>query len=266
MATRRMLHNKISLSIQVNRLPLKARLLFTWMISHADDEGRLKGNPSYVRAKVLPMTQWADEEIKKYLVKMREEGLIHYWQVEDDWFIEFVKWEDHQTLRKDRFNPSNLPSFEKKKTEEKKQEKRNGKQNDNQMATKCQPSDNQRETQANIDKHRLTKANANKDKANGKESRIANKNSCKSVGEIIDPANYRPNNAKQTAALEAWKKLEPNNPEAFMTTYLNACKRGLPTDLFYKFCSEIEQDKTINNKGAVFNQKVKDYFEKNANN
>ena len=43
MAISRMLHKSISHSIQVNRLSPEARLLFTWMIPHADDEGRIKG-------------------------------------------------------------------------------------------------------------------------------------------------------------------------------------------------------------------------------
>jgi len=38
-------------------------------------------------------------------------------------------------------------------------------------------------------------------------------------------------------------------------------KRGLPSDRFYVFCSEIRQDNSIENPGAVFNQKVKSYLE-----
>jgi len=54
MAKARMLHNKISKSLQVDSLPVPAQLLFTWMISWADDEGRLKGEPKYIKATVIP--------------------------------------------------------------------------------------------------------------------------------------------------------------------------------------------------------------------
>lgn len=62
-----MLHKKISVSIQVNNLSLPAKLLFTWLISHADDEGRLKGDILYVKATVVPMTNWSKSKVKSYL-------------------------------------------------------------------------------------------------------------------------------------------------------------------------------------------------------
>ncbi len=79
---------------------------------------------------------------------------------------------------------------------------------------------------------------------------------------LIKTKHFKPSTAGETAALEAYVALEPNNPPALTTTYLHACKRGLPVDLFYRFVSEIEQDPYIRNKGAVFNKKVEDYFEK----
>ena len=58
-------------------------------------------------------------------------------------------------------------------------------------------------------------------------------------------------------------KLEPNNKRAFYTTYLRAAKMGLPADCFYSFVSEIKQS-NCDKPGAVFNTKVKDYFDKKA--
>ena len=59
MAKARMLHKKISISLQVNSLPLPAKLLFTWLIAHTDDEGRILGSPKYIKATVVPMTNWS---------------------------------------------------------------------------------------------------------------------------------------------------------------------------------------------------------------
>src|SRR3990167_3598798 len=109
MAKARMLHRSISTSSQVNRLSLPARLLFTWMIPHADDEGRLKGSAEYIKASVVPMTNWTFKRIKSYLEEIKSSGLIHYWQQNNEWFIEFAKWRQYQQIRKDRFEYSNLP-------------------------------------------------------------------------------------------------------------------------------------------------------------
>ncbi|HUW21125.1 MAG TPA: hypothetical protein VMW41_00480 [Candidatus Bathyarchaeia archaeon] len=243
MAKARMLHTKISVSIQVNRLTLPARLLFSWMIPHADDEGRLKGDPEYIKATVTPMTRWSFKKIGEYLNEIKDKGLIYYWQENGEWFIEFIKWNEHQTIRKDRFIRSNLPSYSKK--------------NDNQVADTCQPTDNQETTQANRIKSNPIESN----KSEFNETN-ADKNSFKRKYQIINPKNFNPNSEGKTAALEAWKKLEPANPCTFKTTYLNALRKGLPTNMFYQFVSEIQQDKSVKKPGAVFNKKVKDYLDK----
>gem|GEM_PF-1609642 len=81
---------------------------------------------------------------------------------------------------------------------------------------------------------------------------------------IIDPRPFKPENEGEAAALYAWENLEPHNLLAFSTTYYSAYKKGLPVSLFYQFVSEIKQDDTIKNRGAVFNSKVADFFEEKA--
>lgn len=135
MAVGRMLHNKISKSLQVDRLSEHAQLLFTWMISWADDEGRIKGEPKYIKGTVIPFKKWSEKNVRGYLEDMKNVGLIHYWQINNEWFIEFVKWKEYQHIRKDRFTPSKLPSFMTKNTK--------------QMTTNRQPIGNQMTTQSN---------------------------------------------------------------------------------------------------------------------
>lgn len=55
MAQRRMIDKRISVSEQVANLPLKAQLLFTWMIPHADDVGLLPYSARTIKALVVPM-------------------------------------------------------------------------------------------------------------------------------------------------------------------------------------------------------------------
>jgi len=77
---------------------------------------------------------------------------------------------------------------------------------------------------------------------------------------VIYPDQFEPSNSIELAAKEVWERLESNKPQAFMSTYLTAARKGLPEGLFYQFASEIEQDPNIKNSGAVFNKKVEDYL------
>lgn len=239
MATRRMLHKKISLSMQVDRLPLPAKLLFTWLIAHADDEGKILGDPKYIKATIVPYMNWSLKNIRDYLEKMNNEGLIYYWQQNHEWFIEFVKWNDHQTLQKDRFKSSNLPSYTNKK----------GAYED----TKRNQEDSKEESQEKESESKITEINISEDKDN----KFADK---KSLGN--DPYQYNIKNDDELAAFEAWKSLESDNPKAFYTTYLMASMKGLKAPIIYQFVSEINQDSKAKKKGAIFNAKMKEYLSK----
>ena len=242
MAKARMLHKKISVSVQVNRLTLPTRILFTWMIPHADDEGKMKGDPEFIKATVVPMVKWSFKKIREYLEEIKNKGLIYYWQENNEWFIEFIKWDEHQTIRKDRLIPSNLPSYPNK--------------NDNQVINNRQPTVNQETTQANGIESNTREFN----KSEMNESSVADKSPYRGNGVVVNPKTFEPSSEGEVAALEAWRKLEPTNPLAFKTTYLNALSKGLPPNMFYLFTSEIREDRSIKNPGAVFNKKVEVYL------
>ncbi len=111
MAQRRMLSKSISCSLQVDNLPIEAQLLFTWMIPHTDDEGRMTGHLKEIKGKVVPMKDWNLQKIDEYLKIMHNEGLIILWEKDGLPIIEFPGWNRHQRIRKDRYTPSELPSF-----------------------------------------------------------------------------------------------------------------------------------------------------------
>ena len=244
MAKARMLHKTISTSSQVNKLSLPARLLFTWAIAHADDDGRLRGDPEYIKATVVPMVRWSFKKIERYLEEMYQIGLIYLWTnpKTSEWFVEFINWKKYQSIKSDRYKPSYLPSFNE---ESGATLEPNGIQN----GTETTP-------QSNISKLNEIKTN--------KSEYIADKELIGAVEEktkrILFPKDFEPSNEVEMAALEAWKKLEPNNPFAFMPTYLSAARKGLPVGMFYQFVSEIKQDPKIESKGKVFNSKVKGYL------
>jgi len=244
MAKARMLHKTISLSEQVNNLSLPAQLLFTWLIPHADDEGRLKGNPKYIKALVVPYHhEWTLEEIESFLQEIKQQGLIYSWDADGKQYIEFPTWKRYQYIAKDRFHGSELPSY---------------KEDVDDPSTPRIQSVVRLTTQSNgIESN---KEEIKKSEANG----VAGK-SLKSIRAILNeksfsnPIEIEVTNRHQEAAYYAWKTLEPDNKTALQSTYLNAVRKGLGADKIRQFVSEIKQDRTIKNPGKIFNKKVADY-------
>ena len=234
-----MLHSKISVSSQVNKLSLPAKVLFTWMISHGDDEGRLKGDIDTVRGLVVPLMGWSVNKVRSYVLEIQKQGLIYYWQENNEWFIEFVKWKDYQYIQKDRFKRSTLPKYHK-------------------------------DSVSNLDTDRTQAGNTSSPQAKESETKLKeikiseantqNKPNQEKESGLVDPRTFQPSNEGEVAAWEAWNQLEHHNLMAFKVTYLTALHKGLPAEKFYHFVSEIKQDSTIKNPGAVFNNKVQAYL------
>jgi hypothetical protein len=73
----RMLWRTISVSDRVNELNLKAALLYTWMIAHADDQGRLTGDPKKIKKIIVPFRdEITEDEIPEMLEGMGDSYLI----------------------------------------------------------------------------------------------------------------------------------------------------------------------------------------------
>lgn len=98
MAEKRCISKSISISEKVNSLPdVFDMLLFTWMITHTDDFGRLTGAPAKVKALVVPMLDKTVREVEQSLRKLHEENLIIWYEVNGEKVIQIVNFEKHQT-------------------------------------------------------------------------------------------------------------------------------------------------------------------------
>jgi len=84
-----------------------ARLLFIGMISHADDEGRLKGDALYLRVAVFPGDDMPLSSIEAWRDQIAEQGLITVYKNTDNEYIYLPTFQKHQYMTK-RF-PSRLP-------------------------------------------------------------------------------------------------------------------------------------------------------------
>ncbi len=114
MATRRMVSKTISQSLQVDGLSMPAQVLFTWMIPHADDEGRISGSPKWIKATIVPLKggrNWSERCIESYLLDMSDGGLIYYWYQAGTRYLQFPTWKEHQYIQVDRAQLSRIPAY-----------------------------------------------------------------------------------------------------------------------------------------------------------
>lgn len=112
MAKGRFLSKSISESLQVARLKSDStRLLFTWMIPHADCEGRIIADPRYIKGIVLTFLNHSLGDIAEMLLDLHAEKLIQLFDVDGETHAEFPKFNEHQQgLRKEREAKSKIPS------------------------------------------------------------------------------------------------------------------------------------------------------------
>ena len=111
MAEGRMLKKKISLNEALANLDNDThRLLFTWAIPHLDVEGRISGSPRVFKAAVAPLLDHITPAIVlEFFKDAHAKVLLIYYQAGSDWWVEYPKFKDNQTLRENRESPSKIP-------------------------------------------------------------------------------------------------------------------------------------------------------------
>jgi hypothetical protein len=112
MARGRMITNQISRDKKVDSLSDDtSRLAFTWLITFADNEGRVPGDPAIVRSMVFPRREDVTvEQMRGYITEWNLTGLVVWYEANDDLYIWFPAFEKNQPgLRKDREPDSIIP-------------------------------------------------------------------------------------------------------------------------------------------------------------
>lgn len=101
-----MLSPTISTSERVNALALKSALIYTWLICHADDQGRMGANPATIKGVVCPLrSDISEQDISVALIEIEARGLIKTYQPEKyEWspiteLLQILDWWDYQHLR-----------------------------------------------------------------------------------------------------------------------------------------------------------------------
>lgn len=87
-----------------------ARLLFVGLITQADDDGRLPGNPRWIASKVYPYDEdISSAAIETWLDELDRVDVIRLYEVAGKTYIWLPSWDSHQTIDKRYYRPSRLP-------------------------------------------------------------------------------------------------------------------------------------------------------------
>jgi hypothetical protein len=105
--TRRMLDSRRFTNESYASMPIAARHLQDGMINIADDQGRLKANPVYLRNEIFPYDDVQTEQIQVWLNLMVSNETIILYQANGRDYVQFNNWWSYQSLTFAR--PSDYP-------------------------------------------------------------------------------------------------------------------------------------------------------------
>jgi hypothetical protein len=100
-AESRLVYSTISTSERVSCLGVKGALLYTWLITHCDSQGRFPGKPKIVKAQIVPfLDEITPEDIALALEQMAEQKLvISYTDDSKRPLIQIADWWEYQKLK-----------------------------------------------------------------------------------------------------------------------------------------------------------------------
>lgn len=110
MARGRIIDKEFFSHVELGELPLETRYFYQGLIVWADDQGRLKAQPRYLRAKIFPYDNMPEERLEQMVNQLATIGCVHVYQVGNEPFIQHPNWERWQPIRKDRYQPSDCPN------------------------------------------------------------------------------------------------------------------------------------------------------------
>jgi len=104
-----MIDPSIWTDVKIGNLTRDERLLFIGCFSNADDEGRLPGNPAFLRSVIFPYDDLSVEEVRRMRDRVASvcKNFIVYTVGEDE-YIAFRKWREYQSVRYPQ--PSKYPA------------------------------------------------------------------------------------------------------------------------------------------------------------
>lgn len=96
---RRMIDDSMWANERFAEMPMGARLLQIGIINHADDQGRMKANPVYLRAQIFPYDDISPKQIKEWIDLMADNGTVILYDVDGRAYLQLTNWWKYQALQ-----------------------------------------------------------------------------------------------------------------------------------------------------------------------
>lgn len=96
---RRMLDAGLWANEKFAELPAMARLLQIGLINLADDQGRMKAHPSYLRSQLFPYDDVSLSDMSDWLELIMANGTIVIYEVAGKEYLQLVNWWEYQSLQ-----------------------------------------------------------------------------------------------------------------------------------------------------------------------
>ncbi len=99
MTKRRMISEDFFQSEKVAEWTMRQRLLVLGIIANADDQGRIRGHPQWLRSRVFPYDNFTADEIEQDIqVISNVNNTVLVYEVEDKRYIQLQNWWEYQSL------------------------------------------------------------------------------------------------------------------------------------------------------------------------
>lgn len=106
-----MIHEILFSNEELNDLPIEARYLYIATIVHADDAGRMRADPKYLKLKAFPFDNHMVDEVLTWRNQLSTKTkLIVVYEVDGKEYLFHPNWNKWQLLRKDRMKPTDCPN------------------------------------------------------------------------------------------------------------------------------------------------------------
>lgn len=111
MARKRMVDPNIWQSEDFSKLSTLAKLVFIGLFSLADDEGRGRANPTYLKSTLFPYNEdFKSSDIENSLIEINSNMSVIFYSCEGSNYYELLSWDIFQKI--DRPTPSQIPKFD----------------------------------------------------------------------------------------------------------------------------------------------------------
>lgn len=108
----RMIRSDVSKSKKIASLSKDSIILFLMIIPHLNAHGKMNGSPYHIKGEVVPRLEFFTVPlIEKCLKEITEKTSLKWFQFDGLFYIQSIKWAEHQELRDDRKGSDLLPDY-----------------------------------------------------------------------------------------------------------------------------------------------------------